>query len=382
MTLDPAGFVGYTANLGLKDSDDDFAVVVSDGPCVSAAMFTQSLFAGPSVIISREAAASRALRGIMVISKNANVATGAAGRAHAEEVRAQVAGRAGISPEELLITSTGVIGRPYPMDMIRENLALTPQPLPAADLDAAARAMMTTDTMPKVARRSVGPATVVGIAKGVGMIEPNMATMLSFFFTDAEIAADELDAVFRRVVERTFNSLSIDTDTSTSDTVVILANGRAGAVDPAEFEEQLYQAALELVRKIATDGEGATKRIEVQVTGAADDRQARRVAKTIVNSPLVKTAVHGADPNWGRVVMAIGKLHDEDIDPARVRVHFGDLPMYPGDPGEEELAVARTYLEGSQVEINVELGNGEAAWRVYGCDLTEGYVHINADYTT
>jgi glutamate N-acetyltransferase/amino-acid N-acetyltransferase len=377
----PRGYRSYTANMGLKDDAHDFALVVSEVPAVSAAVFTKSRFAGPSVRLSRQDAGRHAGRGMVVISRNANVATGKV--AHAEEVRRLAAERAGVAPEELVIGSTGVIGRPYPIEDLRAGIAQIPQPLPPADFEAAAAAIMTTDTRSKSVYLRCGEAVIVGIAKGVGMIEPNMATLLTFFFTDAEIAADRLDAVFRRVVDRTYNALSIDTDTSTSDTAAVFANALAGPVDEAEFERVLYQAALKLVRDIASDGEGATKLIEVEVTGARDAAQAKRVGKTIVNSPLVKTSVHGADPNWGRVAMAIGKLEDDlDIDPARVRIRYGDLELYPEEADDAMLERAGEYLGGAQVVIRVDLGIADGAFTVYGCDLTAGYVEVNSGYTT
>ncbi|WBO64096.1 bifunctional glutamate N-acetyltransferase/amino-acid acetyltransferase ArgJ [Streptomyces camelliae] len=379
----PKGFRSVTRNMGLKDVEDDFAAVVSEVPARSAAVFTRSRFAGPSVVLSREAAPRQQSRGMVVLSRNANVATGSAGAANAAEVRRRVAEIAGIDPEELVIGSTGVIGRPYPMESIRAGLDALSWPFPEADYAAAAAAIMTTDTRPKYLSVRVGDAVLAGIAKGVGMIEPNMATLLTFFFTDADIPAAELDALFRRVMDRTFNALSIDTDTSTSDTAAIFANGLAGPVDLAEFEQALHTVALHLVRDIASDGEGAGKLIEVQVTGARDDAQAKRVGKSVVNSPLVKTAVHGADPNWGRVAMAIGKLEDEtDIEPPRVRIWFDDLPMHPEEPSDALLEQAARYLTGDEVVIRVDLGIGDGAFTVYGCDLTEGYVKINADYTT
>jgi glutamate N-acetyltransferase/amino-acid N-acetyltransferase len=379
----PRGFRSYTANMGLKDEEHDFALVVSEVPAVSAAVFTRSRFAGPSVRLSRADAPRQDARGMVVISRNANVATGRVGAAHAEEVRRLAAQRAGVAPEQLVIGSTGVIGRPYPIESLREGIARIPEPLPPADFEAAAAAIMTTDTRPKSVHLRCGEAVVVGIAKGVGMIEPNMATLLTFFFTDAELAPDRLDAVFRRVVDRTFNALSIDTDTSTSDTAAVFANALAGPVDEAEFERVLYQAALRLVRDIASDGEGATKLIQVEVTGARDVAQARRVGKTVVNSPLVKTSVHGADPNWGRVAMAVGKLEDDtDIDPARVQIRYGDLEMYPEEPDDAMLEAARKYLGGSEIVIRVDLGIADAAFTVYGCDLTAEYVELNSGYTT
>lgn len=379
----PRGFVGWTASLGIKDSLPDFTAVLSTAPTSTSAVFTRSRFAGPSVLLSRETAEAGGARGVVVIARNANVATGAKGLANAREVRELVASASGVEPEELLIASTGVIGRQYPMDRVRDGLAALRSPAPDADLAAAAAAIMTTDTVVKHVSLRCGDATVVGIAKGVGMIEPNMATLLTFFFTDAELEQPVLDAAFRRVVDRTFNALSIDTDTSTSDTAAIFANGLAGPVDASEFEDVLYEVALTLVRSIASDGEGASKLIEVRVHGARDDAQAKRVGKAIVNSPLVKTAVHGADPNWGRVAMAVGKCEDElDIDPERVVIRFGDVETYPAPSTDDVLEEASKHLRGNEVLITVDLGIARGDFTVYGCDLTDGYIRINADYTT
>jgi len=379
----PRGFRGITTNLGLKDAGDDFAAVLSEVPARSAAVFTRSRFAGPSVVLNRQSAPLRSSRGMVTVSRNANVATGRTGAENAAEVRQRVAALAGIPPEEVLIASTGVIGRQYPMDGIRAGLSGLSWPFPPADYGAAARAIMTTDTRPKMCTVPVGDAVLVGIAKGVGMIEPDMATLLTFFFTDADLGAGALDTAFRRVVDRTYNALSIDTDTSTSDTAAVFANGLAGPVDPDAFERALHSCALHLVRDIASDGEGASKLIEVRVTGARDAAQAKRVGKSVVNSPLVKTAVHGCDPNWGRVVMAVGKLDAEsDILPERVAVRYGELALYPEEPTEAVLAAASHYLAGDEVVIHVDLGISDGAFTVYGCDLTEGYVKINADYTT
>ena len=381
--MHPHGFRGWTTGLGMKEGGDDFAFVVSEVPAAVSAVFTRSRFAGPSVVLSRESASRGSARGVVVISKNANVATGAEGLQNAREVREIDAKTAGLDAEELLIASTGVIGRQYPMDDIRTGLDALPWPAPEADFAAAAKAIMTTDTVSKHVTLPCGDATITGIAKGVGMIEPNMATLLTFFFTDAELEQPALDRVFRRVVDRTFNALSIDTDTSTSDTAAIFANGLAGPVDEAAFETVLYDVALRLVRQIASDGEGASKLIEVRVLGARDDAQAKRVGKVIVNSPLVKTAVHGADPNWGRVAMAIGKCEDElDIQPENVVIRFGDVETYPAPSTDEVLAKAAEHMRGEEVVITVDLGIGSGQFTVYGCDLTDGYIRINADYTT
>jgi glutamate N-acetyltransferase/amino-acid N-acetyltransferase len=379
----PKGFHVHTGRAGIaNDGRDDMAVLVSDTPAVVSGMFTRSRFAGPSVVLSRAACQDQRARGVVVLSRNANVATGETGLRQAAEVRDGVAKALGVADDELLIASTGVIGVEYPMAEIGKAIDDLDYPT-GTDFLAAASAIMTTDTRPKVISLRCGEATVVGLAKGVGMIEPNMATMLTFFCTDADIAAPDLDRVFRSVVERTFNAVSVDTDTSTSDSAAIFANGQAGPVDLAEFEQVLYAAALHLVKEIASDGEGASKLIEVRVTGARDDAQAKLVGKAVVNSPLVKTAVHGGDPNWGRVAMAVGKCEDEqDIDQDKVRIGFADFEVYPARPDAETMERLVTHLKGDEVLITVDLGIAAGEFTVYGCDLTNGYVHINSAYTT
>jgi len=385
MTALPLGFRVHVGALGIKDDAPDFVVVAADQPVPTAAVFTRSRFAGPSVEISRAHAANGHAQAVVVIARNANVATGAAGRADADEIVAQVADTLGCDSDDVLIASTGVIGRPYPMERIRPRLAALEFPFGGTEAEPAAAAIMTTDTVAKVAAASVAgsDARIVGIAKGVGMIEPDMATLITLFVTDAAISAPDLDDVFRRVMDTTFNALSIDTDTSTSDTAAILASGAAGPVAAAAFERALHEVALSLTRQVARDGEGASTLIEVRVDGARDDDQAKRVGKAIVNSPLVKTAVHGADPNWGRVAMAIGKCSDDtDIDQNQVVIRFGDTEVYPHLLGPDALGGLSSYLSGDDVLIHVSLGIADGAFTVYGCDLTDGYIRINADYTT
>lgn len=385
MTDLPAGFRCHVANIGVKDDTDDFVVVTAGGRVPTAGLFTRSRFAGPSVLVSREHVADGHAAAVVVISKNANVATGADGRAHAVEVATRVAERLGCEPTDVLVTSTGVIGRPYPIERIRAGIEALPARPESIDAARAAVGMMTTDTVPKVAEADVAgsAARVVGVAKGVGMIEPDMATHISLLFTDAEVAPGDLDAVFRRVVDRTFNCVSIDTDTSTSDSTIVMASGVAGSVDLAAFEAALHAVALDLTKQIARDGEGARSLIEVHVDAARDVAQAKRVAKAIVNSPLVKTAVHGGDPNWGRVAMAIGKCSDDtDIDEERVVIRFGDDEVYPRLLDDDALAALSTYMRGDEVRIHVSLNTGTAKSTVWGCDLSRDYITINADYTT
>lgn len=379
----PAGFVAHTSHAGLRDEGDDVSVVLCKGPCVTAGVFTRSRFAGPSVTLSRARLATGSARAVVVVAKNANVANGERGDQDAEEVTALVAGALDLEPDEVLVASTGVIGRPYPMPLLRSHLsALRGAPFDA-DGSAVARAIMTTDQVPKTAVQYAGQARVVGIAKGVGMIEPHMATMLAFVLTDAAVDHPTLDRMWRRAVDETFNCLSVDTDTSTSDTALVMASGAAGPVPEAALGVALREVCLDLTLQLARDGEGATKLLTVTARAARDADQARRVAKAIVNSPLVKTAVHGADPNWGRVAMAIGKCEqDTDIHPGSVVIRFGGMETYPELPGDEGLKQLAKIMSADHVEIEVELGTGQAEATVFGCDLSAGYVSINADYTT
>ena len=381
----PQGFRAHVTNIGIKDLTDDFTLVVADTVCSAAGMFTQSRFAGPSVVVSREHIASNTAKAVVVISKNANVATGEIGMSNAREVVAGVSSALGCDPLDVLIASTGVIGRQYPMDKVRAGLASLPAQPQGTSADDVARGIMTTDTVRKVAECVVAGSTarVVGVAKGVGMIEPNMATLITMMFTDAQVAPVELNNIFQRVITKTFNCVSVDTDTSTSDTAIVLASGVAGNVDLSAFESALYEVALSLTKQVARDGEGAEKLIEVHVDNARDYEQAKTIAKAIVNSPLVKTAVHGADPNWGRVAMAIGKCSQyTDVDQEQVVIRFGTQEVYPTQVDEQGLSELSAYMKGADIRIHVSLNTGSTEATVWGCDLTDGYVRINADYTT
>ena len=381
----PLGFSSFVTNVGVKDTTKDFTVVMADSPCSAAGVFTQSRFAGPSVVISRRNVTNLSAQAVVVISKNANVATGEEGMRHAEEVTSSVASALGLNSSEVLIASTGVIGRLYPIENIRAGIASLPFPLPDNDADDVARGIMTTDTVHKISSATIAGSTarVVGVAKGVGMIEPNMATLIAMVFTDAQVEPQKLNDIFRGVINKTLNCVSVDTDTSTSDTAIILASGAAGTVNETALTEALQSVLLDLTKAIARDGEGAETLIEVTVDNARDAEQAKTVAKSIVNSPLVKTAVHGADPNWGRVAMAVGKCSDyTDIDQEKVIIRFGTQEVYPTQVDESGLAQLSQYMRGDDVTIHVSLNTGKATATVWGCDLTDGYVRINADYTT
>jgi len=379
----PQGFLSLAKNVGIKDSTLDLAVIYSTVRARAAAMFTRNRFPGAPVIIGRKHIAKGFVQALVVNSKNANVAMGKRGIENAIETCRIVGEELGINPYEVLPFSTGVIGRPLPMDKIRAGLKGIRSELKPDNLKLAAEAIMTTDTSPKYYSCRVGKTVIAGIAKGAGMIEPNMATMLVYLMTDSELPKAVLRPMLKRVADRTFNCLSIDTDTSTSDTVVLMANGLAGPVKPAPFEKALFAVCEYLTKEIARGGEGATKLITVDVNRAKSEPQAKRVAKCVVNSPLVKTAVYGCDPNWGRVIAAVGKSFDSSIEPAKVTIRFGETEVFKkGAPVACDLEALRKYLGQSDVMITVELGLGRASARVWGCDLTEGYIKENAYYTT
>jgi glutamate N-acetyltransferase/amino-acid N-acetyltransferase len=390
----PTGFSAGAVYAGIKTYGEDkldLGILASDRDCVAAGVYTQSTVKGAPVIVTQQHLAGSHSRGVVVNAGCANVATGAQGIADAEEMTQLAAAAIGCTSEDLAVCSTGVIGRPLPMERIRDGIARVE--LRADGGAALARAIMTTDTRPKhlAATIIVDGATIAvgGIAKGSGMIHPDMATMFGFLTTDAALTPAYTDAVLRRVVDRTFNMISVDNDTSTSDTVLLLANGAAGGdtIDeghPAAgaFEAALEAVSLHLAREIARDGEGASKLIEVRITGAATIEDARAAARTITASPLMKAAVYGNDPNWGRVMMAIGRSGARiDLDRASVRI--GDMIMYAGGkPHEPDGTAVRAALAGPDVLIAADLGMGDVGATAWGCDLTEGYVKINADYTT
>jgi glutamate N-acetyltransferase/amino-acid N-acetyltransferase len=382
------GFSFLGVNIGIRDERLDFGVAAADVPCAAAAVFTRNNFPGAPVTVGREHVRSGRLQAVVVNSKNANVATGATGEEHARRVCRVLGEALGIAPELVLPSSTGVIGVPLPIEKLAAACARAPGLLAGGReaLERFARAILTTDTRPKAVSARIGGATLTGVAKGAGMIEPHMATMLAYFFTDAAVPAPALQAMLRRAVNCSFNRVSVDSDTSTSDTVAVLANGKAGAVDPAAFEAALTGAATYLAREIARDGEGATKLIDLRVTGAPSPEAALRFAKAIVNSPLIKTAIHGADPNWGRFVMAVGKVFEHPIPLERLAIRFGTDPGAPLITAASQppalLAAFAEYLKRDEVHIEVQLGSGSHAERVWGCDLSEGYIRENSDYTS
>jgi glutamate N-acetyltransferase/amino-acid N-acetyltransferase len=378
----PRGFSCTGRNCGIKPTEPDLSLFFSEVPAQAAALFTRNHFPGAPVIVGRERAAGGLLQAIVANSKVSNVATGEAGIENARRMGRAAAKELGIREELVLMSSTGVIGRPLPIEKIETGLAGIAKAL-GQDPWPAARGIMTTDSHPKAVSSSVGPATITAIAKGAGMIAPNLATMLVFIFTDAEVPARILRDLLRTAADQSFNCLSVDTDTSTSDTVVILANGRAGAVDLGDFGQALDAVCLRMAEILARDGEGATKLLRVVVTGAESDEEARIVARSVVDSPLIKTMAFGADPNVGRILMAIGKCFDCRIEPTRVSARVqGAEVVRGGVKADFDEAAVRELLGRDPLEISIDLGVGRGHGLGLGCDLTEGYIKENAAYSS
>lgn len=391
---------GVCANLRGDPERRDLALVSADETCVCAGVFTQNRFCAAPVQVSRERVAKGRARAVVLNSGNANASTGAPGLEVARAVARMVANELGCAEDEVLIGSTGVIGKPMELDGFVTGVPAAARALEHSTQAAhhAARAVMTTDTVPKESSfafqaPAVDGGTVTihvgGFVKGSGMIQPNMATMLCVLSTDAAVTQSAAQTALRAATSQTFNKVTVDSDTSTNDTCVLLATGAAGnvlidedSVTYAAFAAAVRAVCEELAQKIAADGEGATKLVTVDVLGAATDEDADTVARSIANSPLVKTAIFGHDANWGRVAAAAGKCgvdfdqYDVDIDLLGVPVLRKGLPV----PMDEDDMLRR--FEGPEVKIAISLGVGDAHARVWTCDLTHEYVTINGDYRT
>ena len=380
------------AGIRYRARADLLLVELAEGTSV-AGLLARSSTAGHPVRWCRQILPRGSARGLVVNAGNANVLVGAAGDA-AVRAEAEAAARLlDAAPEDLYVASTGVIGEPLPVGRIVEALPGLRERLSPTAWQAAADAIRTTDTFSKgsVARATIGGAevTIAGIAKGSGMIQPDMATMLAFLFTDAALPASVLRPLLANACDRSFHAITVDSDSSTSDTLLLFATGQArhppvrGPEDPelAGFRDALARVALDLALQVVRDGEGAGKLIEIRVQGAASDRSARRIGLAIANSPLVKTAIAGEDANWGRVVMAIGKA-GEPIEVERLAIGFGGHPVARDGarvPDLDEAAVT-AHLKGREILLDVTVGSGAGHATVWTCDLTHGYVSINADY--
>ena len=386
--IDGVRFASAMAGVKYNNRTDVMLAELVEGSTV-AGVFTRSATRSANVLDCQakngKTQAGRAA--IIVNSGNSNAFTGARGVEAVDALCAGVAEQTGIDADRIFTSSTGVIGEPLPYDRITAKIGELSANLNAGGIEGAAKAIMTTDTFPKgsAAEITVNGQTVkiAGIAKGSGMIAPDMATMLVYIFTDAKIGYEALQGVLSKLTDKTFNCITVDSDTSTSDTLLIGATGASGVdvSDNADFEAALHKVMLDLSHQVIRDGEGATKFVEIQVTGAASDADAKRVGLSVANSPLVKTAIAGEDANWGRIVAAVGKSGAE-ADRDRLSIRFGDITVAENGwraPDYSE-ADASAYMKNAELIIGVDLGIGTGASTVWTCDLTYEYIRINADY--
>jgi glutamate N-acetyltransferase/amino-acid N-acetyltransferase len=391
----PLGFRAAAVRAGLKSKNLDLALIVADQPCPVAGVFTLNLVKAPSVPYSERLVKNGMAQAIFVNAGNANACVGPQGDADNLECAFLTASALGIPQDFVLVASTGVIGRLMPMEKVRAAVPLAAAGIGlSTEIDAdVAAAIMTTDLTQKqiaVECRSPhwqGTLRIAGVAKGSGMIAPNMATTLSFVTTDADVSSDLLQAIHSRAIDRTFNRITVDGDTSTNDMCLVLASGASGIPikSPeamADFETALEQVLQFLAKEIARDGEGATKLVTVQVVGGRSEEEAAKVAKTIAESPLVKTALYGCDPNWGRIMAAAGRAGVK-FDPDKASAWIGDIQVFNhGVGGNFDSDAANTYLKQSEVTLTVDLASGDEAATVWTCDYSYDYIKINAEYHT
>jgi glutamate N-acetyltransferase/amino-acid N-acetyltransferase len=424
------GFRASAVACGLKTSSAmaatnlDLALVAAAGPCSATGVFTTNRVKAAPVLYDQEVLSNNAgdIRAVITNAGCANAVTGPRGMDDARRMAALTGEALDCRPDQVLVLSTGVIGRHLDMDKLARGIADIVSPAAQQGAPFAARAIMTTDTVPKVASRQIAIdgkiVTISGFCKGSGMIHPNMATMLAILTTDAIVEPGILQRALRSAVERSFNRVSVDGDTSTNDTVLLLASGASGveitaenaesaerdsrnlsssaisAISAVQFTEALTEVCVDLAKQVARDGEGATRLVEIRVTGAADEAQAHTVANSIARSPLVKTAIYGGDPNWGRVMCAAG-YSGAAIDPDKLSLTFGPADRYGdkydtpaiqvvanGLPTSYEERQAAAALRSDPVLVTLDLGLGDAAATVWTCDLTVEYIEINAHYTT
>lgn len=387
----PQGYLASGVTAGIKKKGSDLAVVFSSQAASAAGVFTLNRVKAAPVVLSKEnLKASRGrMRAVLINAGCANACTGERGMRDAVLSTQCVASHLNIEPSRVLVASTGVIGNFLPMPKLLKGISSAVSALNSRGAAAAARAIMTTDTKEKsiAVEGRIGGKTVRigGMAKGSGMIHPQMATMLAVITTDVQVAPGELNRFLRHAVDRTFNCLTVDGDTSTNDSVVVLANGVSGAAlsdtrSRSSFEKGLEMVCEELARSIARDGEGATKFVEIQVCGASDFESARKVAKAIAHSPLVKTALYGEELNWGRILCAVG-YSGVPFDPEEVALSLNGIPIFlNGSPVGSTRARAEKAMKAKDLRIEVDLVQGRAAARVWTCDLSHKYVDINASY--
>ena len=391
----PTGYFAAGVKAGIKKSGkEDVALIVSEVPAAAAAVFTQNRMASAPVVISRESIKKGSLRAIVVNSGCANACTGEQGLEDAKAMVSAAANLLGVDKDEVLVSSTGVIGVTLPMNKVLAGIEGAAASLSKDGHEQALNAIMTTDTFPKACsyQLSIGGAVVKigGIAKGAGMIHPNMATMLSYITTDAAITAPVLQTALTAAVNKSFNMISIDGDTSTNDTLAVLANGLAGNPliddcshpDYQTFLNALTAVATELAKLVVRDGEGATKFLEITIKGALTETDAKQAAIAVAKSPLVKTAFFGEDPNWGRILCAVG-YSGSAADPAKTSLRIGGIQIVSAGLGvHPDLEALRKAMAASDIQVEIELGLGSETATVWTCDFSYDYVKINAEYHT
>ncbi len=415
----PQDFCAAGWYIGIKDDPTnlDFGVIHSLSPCTGVAVFTRNNFPGWPVLVGREHAQYSRLRTVIVNSGNANVATSSEGLALVHKCCERTAKSLAIDAKEVLPASTGIIGRPLHIlnEKMYQACDLIPKKIKQSSFTDFSQAICTTDAFPKTEHIELDNGICIsGFAKGAGMMEPNMATMLAFLCTDAKMDSQSAKSLLTAVCARSFNRITVDSDTSTSDTATLLANGKSGVQvsfspqmaeefaklpypckkedlnqingldrDSATFLSGLLHVCVSLACMIVKDGEGATKIIELHIDEAQSHSQALKIGRSILNSPLCKTAIYGCDPNWGRIIMAIGKVFDEPIPIEDLKVYFGDLRLYPQSKQEtDHLKRIADYLSNDKIVMRVTLSQGNVKETLWGCDLNENYVHLNSAYST
>jgi glutamate N-acetyltransferase/amino-acid N-acetyltransferase len=381
----PLGFKASGVACGIKESGElDLCVIAADRECAAAGAFTRNAFKAPPVIVTIAHLQKKgSLRAIVANSGNANACTGERGLKDAGSMAENAAGKLGIEPSMVAVASTGVIGSHLPMKKVGAGIVSAVEALSAEGSAAAARAIMTTDTYPKELAFDYGEFSLGGMAKGAGMIKPNMATMLAFLTTDAKVDQAHLSRALAAAVDASFNLINIDGCSSTNDTVLLLANGASGfEVNPADLEEALFQMCSSLAKMLVEDAEGATHCIKISVAGALDAAEAKEIATAVAESPLVKTAFFGGDPNWGRIVQALGAA-EPGLDPGKVSVKIGGFAVCKmGEPSSVDAGSLQRVMAAKEIAVEIDLGRGEGRIEVLTCDLSYDYVKINAEYHT
>ena len=387
---DITGVYATAIAAGIKSKGLDLGLLYVPDAVASAAVFTQHKFKASSVSYTQKCSKRYTLKAMIINSGNANAVTGKQGNIDTKAMATQTATLLGINPNEVGVASTGIIGKPLPMQVIQKGITTLCNQKEKKEGSRLAKAILTTDLVTKATfkQAKIGKKVIqiAGITKGSGMIAPNMATTLGFLVTNAKMSQETLQHCLTKAIDKSYNMLSVDTDTSTNDMVVCFASGEyaINQYDPAQinaFQNLLDEACIDLAMQIAKDGEGATKLIEVQVINAARYQDAREIAKQVCDSPLVKTAIHGEDPNWGRLIMAIGKNHTLKINPDKIKLKLGsEIIVKEGQPVNIDRKRLKTHLQADKVIITVDCMIGKATATAWGCDLTKGYIDINTDY--